>query len=695
LGTLEHISSRLGVFARGILVAACGLAPASGAPAPNLAELEQEAFSAAVTAVADSIVQIRTVGGLEQVDGQSLAQGPTTGLIVRDDGYIVSSAFNFAQEPTSILVRLPSGDQAPAELVGRDSNRMLVLLKVAADEPLPAAKAADVAKVRPGDWAIAVGRTHRAERVNMSVGVVSALGRMHGRVLQTDANTSAANYGGALVDIHGRVLGVIVPMAPEAAGAGETSAVAGADFYDSGIGFAVPLVHVREMLERWIEAGDLDRGVLGVGLKKGSPHSTPPIVTAVWPRSPAAEAGWEPKDRIVAVDGKLVKTQTDLRFHVVPRYAGDELQITIRRGKGAKAEEIETEITLADELPAYRHAFLGVLPERGAAERDEASEDETDEAEADQDEGDEPAGGVAVRAVWPESPAAEAGVEAGDRIIALDGEEVSNIEQAFARLVAKNVGDSIEIKVVRDGDEVELEAELGELPVDVLSTKELASGEADEAAEESVGAATLEELKLPESPQIARYFQPATKSVPAGLLLWLGDGKPETAEALTAAWERTCRRNGLILLLPEPADAAGWTADDLEHLQRILQAAMQRLAVDPRRVVVAGEGKAGQLAYALALSSKGAVSGVAAVDSPLPRTLQLPDNSPNVRLAVLSIETENSPLALLIRKDLEKLAEKGYPATQATRDAEDASDRMLDSSTRSKIARWIDGLDRF
>src|SRR5690606_16900510 len=126
-----------------------------------------------------------------------------------------------------------------------------------------------------------------------------------------------------------------------------------------------------------------------------------------------------------------------------------------------------------------------------------------------------------------------------------------------------------------------------------------------------------------------------------------------------------------------------------EYLKRLLQAATQRFAVDPRRVVVAGEAKAGQLAYALAFTAKGAVSGVAVVDSPLPRTLKLPENSPNVRLAVLSVETEAAPLSLLIRKDLAKLAEAGYPATQVTREAEDAADKALDSSTRSKIARWI------
>src|SRR5690606_28195549 len=106
------------------------------------------------------------------------------------------------------------------------------------------------------------------------------------------------------------------------------------------------------------------RGLLGISLKNGNPHATPPVVTAVWPRSPAAAAGWQAGDRIVAVNDESIDTQTQLRFQVATRYAGDTLNVTIRRGQGDDAKEIETQITLADKLPAFRHAFLGILPPR-------------------------------------------------------------------------------------------------------------------------------------------------------------------------------------------------------------------------------------------------------------------------------------------------------------------------------------------
>ena len=91
---------------------------------------EQAAFDAAVDRVAPSVVRIETVGGLEQVDRVLFGTGPTTGLVVDPAGYIISSAFNFVNKPTSILVRLPDGVAKPAKLVATDHSRMLVLLKI-------------------------------------------------------------------------------------------------------------------------------------------------------------------------------------------------------------------------------------------------------------------------------------------------------------------------------------------------------------------------------------------------------------------------------------------------------------------------------------------------------------------------------------------------------------------------------------
>jgi poly(3-hydroxybutyrate) depolymerase len=195
-------------------------------------------------------------------------------------------------------------------------------------------------------------------------------------------------------------------------------------------------------------------------------------------------------------------------------------------------------------------------------------------------------------------------------------------------------------------------------------------------------------------PQTARYYRPAGEQ-PVGLLVWLGDGKEATDQALAAAWRQACDRDRLALVLPAPADAKGWSSDDADYLGRLLVASAARLSADPRRIVLAGEGKAGQLAYAVGLEARKMVRGIAVIDSPLPRTLELPQNSPGQRLAVLSVETQNAPLALLIHQDLTKLADAGFPASQVVRREPTVADGPLDATTRATIARWIDGLDRF
>jgi serine protease Do len=640
--------------------------------AADIAALESAALNAAVQDVASSVVQIRTVGGLEQVDQRSLADGPTTGLVVRGDGYIVSSTFNFAQQPASILVRLPGGEQLPATIVGRDDNRMLTLLKVDPPDELKVPLAAAMSNLRVGDWSVAVGRTYRPDRVDVSVGVISALHRMLGRVVQTDANVSPSNYGGPLVDVEGRVIGVLVPMAPEPPGSGETSAVAGSEFYDSGIGFAVPLEHILAVLPRWIAELDLKRGLLGVGFKQGSPYMTPPVITAVWPASPAADAGWKKGDRIVSVDGTPVESQIQVRFLVAPHYAGDTIKMVIQRGRGDKAETFESSIKLASEMKEYRHAFLGVLPER---------ESRKDIA------------GLVIRAVWPGSPAARAGLQPGDIISKLGGDAVSSISKALDRLIAATPGEMIEVIARRAEDDRAFSVKLDEQPGALLSAEEL---KRNPLADESAAMGEPQELKLAEFSQLAWLMTPSNTQIQPGLIVWLGPSGVDDAKSLAAAWSATCERFGVAIAVISPASSEGWTADDLEYVVRLTQAAVDRTGADPLRVTVGGKDRAGQLACAAAFKARQLIRGVATIDAPLPRTLKLPPNNPNERLAVLAIESAGSPLAPLLRQDLAKLTEAGYPVSkfEIRPRAASSSDPKADAQIKDAIARWLDGLDR-
>src|SRR5208283_4986837 len=154
------------------------------------------------------------------------------------------------------LVRLPDGSRKPAKLVARDHNCQLVLLKIELDHPLPVPEVAPQSEMRVGQWCVAVGRTFEESRPNMAVGILSAVGRVWGKALQTDAAISPNNYGGPLVDIRGRALGVTVPLSPQAA-----NELAGIEWYDSGIGFAIPLEHVRNILPKLKKGKDLYPGL--------------------------------------------------------------------------------------------------------------------------------------------------------------------------------------------------------------------------------------------------------------------------------------------------------------------------------------------------------------------------------------------------------------------------------------------------
>ena len=215
-------------------------------------------------------MRIETFGGLERIgDARAgnlmlVGTGPTTGLVVSADGYIASSAFNFVQKPAQILVHLDDGSRLPATLVATDHSRMIVLLKVSlpSGKELPVPVAAPEGEIRVGQWSIAVGRTYESSKPSVSVGIISAVRRIWGKAMQTDAKISPNNYGGPLVDIQGRVMGVLVPLSPMA-----TDELAGVEWYDSGIGFAVPLESINAVLPRLKKGEDLYGGLMGLRMK--------------------------------------------------------------------------------------------------------------------------------------------------------------------------------------------------------------------------------------------------------------------------------------------------------------------------------------------------------------------------------------------------------------------------------------------
>lgn len=302
--------------------------------APDSAELalkRAEAIHRAAQHVQSRVVQVRPIGDFQTIGGD--AAGAKTGLVLDDRRWVLTSSFGLERRPSTILVATPDRETATATVASIDHGRHVALLELPAPLPGGAPPIAPRDDPTVGETVVAIGRAYAPDRASLAVGVVSATNRFYGRAVQTDAAVSPANYGGPLVDLRGRVVGVLTPLAPQ----GDRSG--GAQWYDSGIGFAVPLGVIERRLERMKAGEDLHPGRLGVSLAPGNPFATRPEVASVAPDGPAAEAGVAEGDVIASLGGETVKSQKQLYFALGAYDAGDKVSIELRRdGETVRAE---------------------------------------------------------------------------------------------------------------------------------------------------------------------------------------------------------------------------------------------------------------------------------------------------------------------------------------------------------------------
>ncbi|MFQ3651466.1 MAG: PDZ domain-containing protein [Gemmataceae bacterium] len=454
-------------------VLALSLNLAAHAHSEDLDDLFEKTTQATLQTISPWVVKIETSGGTElvrtggpgvgggrpgQPGGTMMRRGtgPTTGVIVHPEGYVISSSFNFANNPTTIRVLLPgTKERKVARVIATDRVRMLTLLKLADLPPgtkLPVPVAIPKSEIRVGSNALAIGRTLNAETDDLpsvAVGIISAVDRIWGRAVQTDAKISPANYGGPLVDLAGRVFGVIVPASPTSEGE-----LAGFEWYDSGIGFAVPLEDILETLPRLMKGTEKDpvtlrQGFLGVTMEGGDEmFEKRPILGTIQPGSAAEKAGLKPKDVIVSVEGKPVRNFAQMRHKLGRKYEGDEVSLEIER----EGKLIPIKLTLGSGVAAFNPPFLGILPIR---------------------DDNEP--GVEVRYVYPKSGADLAGIKVGDRITkitpanappALPPQPVANRGALMDALAANRPNAEVKVEVKRkaDGKVQTLTVKLGELP---------------------------------------------------------------------------------------------------------------------------------------------------------------------------------------------------------------------------------------
>ena len=637
--------------------------------ADDIELLEEQAIRAAVERVAPSILKIETVGGLEKVGDFLIGTGPTTGMAVDPDGYVISSAFNFVQKPASILVTLPDGMRQAAQLVATDHSRMLVLLKVKVEKPLLIPEAAPLKDVQVGQWSIAVGRTFDGIKPNLSAGIVSALNRVWGKAIQTDAKVSPANYGGPLVDIRGRVLGVLVPLSPMA-----NDEMAGVEWYDSGIGFAVPMEQINAALPRLKKGEDLFPGLIGVSLKGKDIYADAAEIAAVQPNSPAYKAGLKADDKIVELDGKPIATQAQMRHVLAPHYAGETVKLVVARG----SEKITKELELVAKLTAYQHPFLGVLPKRDPPEKDAASV--------------KGAAGITVRHVLADSPAAKAGLKVGDRIVTLDGKPVASREVLAEQIGSLAPGGKAKLEIRRGEEAKTLDVTFAAPPEAVPASLPVARAvrPAFSGDRPDVG---IVHIKIPEITNECLAYVPENydPEVAYGVVLWLHAPGGYLEDELVARWKQICADNDLILLAPKSFDPLKWQKTELTFIRKAFDEINRTYHVDPARVVAHGQEGGAGMAFLLAFANRDVIRAVAIVDGALPQGAQPPANEPAFPLAFYSGAAAKGASVKPIQAGIDKLRELKYPVTAKT--LKDPN-KYLTPSELAEFIRWIDSLDR-
>jgi serine protease DegQ len=253
-----------------------------------------------------------------------------SGVIVSEDGYILTN-HHVVEAADEIQVSLPDGKTLQAEVVGTDPETDLAVLKVN-QKALPAITFAKNDSQRVGDIVLAIGNPFGVGQT-VTMGIVSALGRSHLGIntfesyIQTDAAINPGNSGGALVDGSGNLVGVNTAIFSRSGG-------------NLGIGFAIPVSIVHQVMQEIITHGAVTRGWVGIEVQEISPEiaesfalksTTGALIAGVLRNGPADRAGVRPGDVLIAVNGKPVIDSSSLLNLIAGLAPGKVVQLRMIR----------------------------------------------------------------------------------------------------------------------------------------------------------------------------------------------------------------------------------------------------------------------------------------------------------------------------------------------------------------------------
>jgi serine protease Do len=426
--------------------------------APLVADSEAAVLSISTEVTAQSSMDPRAFRffGMDVPDFKQKGQG--TGFLIHPDGFALTN-HHVVEGATRIQVRVGSRTEVvEARVVGSDPRTDVALIKLDGRNPaggpwthLPLGNS-EALKV--GDFVVAIGNPFGLSQ-SVSMGILSARSRRDiapsGRqglydFLQTDASINPGNSGGPLLNLAGEVIGI--NSAVNAAG--------------QGIGFAIPINLVKQLLPDLKETGRVQRSWIGVAVQRVSPELAQglglerprgALVSQVVQGSPGHKAGLKPGDVITRFDGKAIEDSTDLPLLATTAGIGRTVPLELVRDGEARSAKV----TLAS-LPGDQDD--GEREERGGAAGDRTENRGAslgvrvgtidDDLRARLDLPARQRGAVITR-VAPGSAAQAAGLQPGDVVIELNGKAIADADAFFSAVTAVKSGKLLKMLVIRNG----------------------------------------------------------------------------------------------------------------------------------------------------------------------------------------------------------------------------------------------------
>ncbi len=343
-------------------------------------------------------------------------KGLGTGILIDETGHILTN-HHVVDEATDIKVILSNGKHYAARMVGKDQKTDIAIIKIRPDEKLPFVPFGDSDKAEVGEWVVAIGHPRGLDQT-VTQGIISAKHRRgitdpssYQDFLQTDAAINPGNSGGPLINLKGEVIGINSIIASDSGG------------YE-GIGFAIPSNLAVSISKALIAFGKVKRGWIGITIQDLDPEKIKPLemdglrgagVVDVIKGGPADKGGMKKGDIITKLDGREVTDSGSLRNQIAGTPIGKAIQADVLRVD----KETKVHIIVGD-LDDSLKFLSGVVKDRLGMEVRPLRTQEADSYGID--------AGVAVKWLDPKGPMAEAGFEAGDIILEIDGQSVQGVD---------------------------------------------------------------------------------------------------------------------------------------------------------------------------------------------------------------------------------------------------------------------------